>query len=605
MSKSFIKEKYGWDQIAKAQAQQRALTQLLESDVQEDYRSGNYNWTNFGRCRDFINEWVGATFKEDTYNNFIKNVRYPLPSSRIVKDKIIPELERVFYAENSFFNYSIKGEDQQAPDFLKSEKFKKDLFNRVMYSPNDILVYHDPEGEDNPERTFISIFDVIAIKSKDNVIKEIAYKTNIYWPDNEDGYIDGEMYMSEDSYIFYPNDEKYEEITKSHELGRCPADYISLNPFKATASNYNEDVVRRSIFSNVRELLEEYVLMNTLRKMSDPRGAIPVATTVKLNRTNGDVDMRSPVESSYGLYGQTGEEGEASDNLSATLINPPFNKSKEPDVTEAGTKISIGVKEKEDGSSDMSMVTDFIKYHYMPVPNLKRLDERIADIEKEIVISVTGDYFEPQRQAQNEIQASKSYISKQDRLRQLSTELTSAHETSDRNMLDMKYGADESIVDLFYGSDFFFETEKDIFELIETSPNPIESKYNIRRLVNNRSRFNKAQGKRDGILYSVMPYLAQKDFDLAVENNRVDIVTMDLRTNFNYWISLFEATYGDIVIYWEDTLEGMLDSEKIIEINSLLRGIIETSQQKNGTNKEQTDEASSDNEAIQAVRELE
>ncbi|MDV7397165.1 hypothetical protein RZS08_37540, partial [Arthrospira platensis SPKY1] len=70
-------------------------------------------------------------------------------------------------------------------------------------------------------------------------------------------------------------------LQSTHDLGKCPAVWVSHKPF-----SYENDIVRKSMFSYVREELEEYVFMKTLRKMAEVNGAIPV--TVRLKGTSVD-----------------------------------------------------------------------------------------------------------------------------------------------------------------------------------------------------------------------------------------------------------------------------------------------------------------------------
>ena len=54
----------------------------------------------------------------------------------------------------------------------------------------------------------------------------------------------------------------------------------------------------------------------------------------------------------------------------------------------------------------------------------------------------------------------------------------------------------------------------------------------------------------------------------------IDPVTFEFQTRFDYWISLFEAEYGQIEEFYEG-LGEMKDSEKIIRINNLIKNKIE------------------------------
>ena len=118
------------------------------------------------------------------------------------------------------------------------------------------------------------------------------------------------------------------------------------------------------------------------------------------------------------------------------------------------------------------------------------------------------------------------------------------------------------------------ETQAKLYEMFKISPNAIERKNILIRLAQRRNMFNKEKSKREVILYKIMPYASDKDFELAVEKDRVDDDIFEFQSRFMYWISKFEATYGNIATFWNDT-EGS-ESEKTILLNNLIFNLIQT-----------------------------
>ena len=59
----------------------------------------------------------------------------------------------------------------------------------------------------------------------------------------------------------------------------------------------------------------------------------------------------------------------------------------------------------------------------------------------------------------------------------------------------------------------------------------------------------------------------------AIDNRIVTPNNMELQVRFNYWVSQFEAQYGDIVVFFV-MLGEMGDNEKITLINNLLIDLI-------------------------------
>ena len=96
--------------------------------------------------------------------------------------------------------------------------------------------------------------------------------------------------------------------------------------------------------------------------------------------------------------------------------------------------------------------------------------------------------------------------------------------------------------------------------------------------------FNRQKGIREAILYKIMPYTSDVDFDKALDKDMVDEIIMEFQTRFSYWISMFESFYGNIAVFWE----GMdaTDSEKLITLNNLIVSLIKTHKNKSTDGKE-------------------
>ena len=65
---------------------------------------------------------------------------------------------------------------------------------------------------------------------------------------------------------------------------------------------------------------------------------------------------------------------------------------------------------------------------------------------------------------------SVTVVSKQDKLRRISNAMTYCRKFSDMTMLSLAYGKDNVEVDVFYGSDFFLETEKTCTQCFNLRP---------------------------------------------------------------------------------------------------------------------------------------
>jgi hypothetical protein len=240
---------------------------------------------------------------------------------------------------------------------------------------------------------------------------------------------------------------------------------------------------------------------------------------------------------------------------------------------QAGTILSVPTMLKDDGSIDTDIVQNYFNFFHMPIEPLDYVKNRIEDLKTDIIISLLGNFSEQDEEAKNRLQVGMSFVNKEDKLRSLSGELTRIKNLSDFKYLALWHGKDNVAVDGFFGSDFFLETQQELFELFEKAPNPVERKNILIKSTKNTYKFNAPEKNRQVLLYHLMPYCADIDFDKAIARN-IDPITFEYQNRFNYWIGLFEAQFGDIWLFFE-ALEGE-NSTKILLINNLIINLIPT-----------------------------
>lgn len=558
MSIQFIKDKVGHSELSVARRQQRQIAYLTQSDVQEEIYLEQLDriCTNGYKGNDHFLNWIGTIFKADNFKTFYKYLRFPIVSAKVVQTKIVPHLERVFFSEDSYYNYTVRGVKVPTPEELQTEKFDEWMFSALLFNYNDVLV-HDLKDVNTPERKLISIDNIVSLDSHLSVITEIAYSASIMHPVKGE-MVEGYIYINDTAYIFYDKEfQKNLTVEFPHDLGVCPADYVSKAPFG------RKEIVRQSIFSYIREELEEYVFLKTIQKMSDPNGAIPIVTKLKSKTKKGDVE-----ESDDKGKGQSVEAMSSSSLASTNVKNEDFM------AMQVGTVIEAPMVKKEDGSIDMDLVKNFLNFFRIPVESLDYINRRVTEIEKSLITAAVGDYSEQNHEnAKNELQISKSYDSKQDKIRRFANQFTRIRTLSDEKFLLLQHGPDSVEVDLSYGTDFFIESQADLYALFVQSPNPIERATILKRLVQNRGRFNKARLNRDMILYSLLPFTSDKDLDKAIATRTTDHETTQMQLRLTYWIIIFEATYGDLLEFWA-SLGELKDDQKLIIITNLLKQII-------------------------------
>ena len=287
MSVEFVKERYGSKGLFVAKKQQKQLSFFTQSKVQDDISQSQLQlWAQKKYATDdYFSTWIKNIFKEDNFITFYKYMRYPLPSARLVNDEIMPQLRRIFTAEDAYRRYTRNGVPIAAPEELENDKFIQEVFNAYLFEHNSIILT-DLKGINQPFREFIEIDKVIAIDAEYDYIEKVAFIADMEMEDGEE--IEGYLYVDDKAYIFYDKD--YNEIRYTpHDLGECPADFVSPEPFSCE----EEETVRKSIFSYTREQMEEYVFLHTLLKMTEPNGAIPVTTMLQSKQTNNPSTIRA------------------------------------------------------------------------------------------------------------------------------------------------------------------------------------------------------------------------------------------------------------------------------------------------------------------------
>jgi hypothetical protein len=405
-------------------------------------------------------------------------------------------------------------------------------------------------------RELLCIDNVLAIDSDNGVIKELCYSAEAI-VDGEEVY--GLMYLNDKAFVFYDSKGEKELLNIPHDLGICPACWVSNEAFST-----DNDIVRKSMFSYVREELEEYVFLKTLLKMTEPNGAIPITVKLKTNdkpKDGNDISGANEAQPmSPSLIGsQTAKYGKEVQGSNSPL--------------QAGTVVSVPIVKDNNGNVNTDIIQNFAKFFYIPVESLNYMNKRITQIERSIIMNVLGDYMEMNDEiAKNEFQVGKSFTNKQDKLRYLAMNMTWTRKQSDFQILGLNYGTKNISVDIFYGSDFYLDDETVLYGLLEKAPNQIERRNLLMRIGKTKYRFNKVRAERETLLYSLLPFTSDKDFDKALEQMLIDDTTKKLQLRFDYWISMFEAEYGDILIFYNNFVAT--NSEKLIAINNLLTNLI-------------------------------
>lgn len=557
MSKEFIEAKYNSNSLDVAVRQYKQLSYFLQSQVSEDVRSDYFEkYVNKGFYdNDIFLNFVKSVMKPDNFLSFAKFYRNPNPSSKLINTRIKETLSRVFSSEDSYFNYVINDQQVSFPKEL-DDNFQDRLFDAVLFRYNDIIV-HDLSENNTPYREFVSIKNVVSVKIIHDKISQIAYTASAEINGEE---VVGYAYIDDEKYQFFDNKRKLLK-TEPHDLGFCPANFVVNKRFA------NNPVVKESSFSYLKANFEEYCFLKTLQRMVDANGTLPITVKIKTNEKSDnfeDFDGRGGAPMSLDQVG-----GQVSEEARSTA------GSGKGSILQAGTVIETPPVEDKDGNIDTTFNKNFLVFHYAPIEALNFLDERIKSVERDIIISCVGDFSEGTSKgskSDTEIKSS-DIVAKQDKLRFLSNTLSTSRGLSDKVMLSLAYGKDNVKSDVFYGSDFFLETLDVLYDMLAKETNAIERKNILIKIAKSRNMYNKEKSNREVLLYKLIPYITDKDFKLAIDSNRISNLNFEYQSRFSYWISMFESTYGNILVFYNN-LGNAKESEKIISIDNLITNLI-------------------------------
>lgn len=555
MSKEFIQAKVNANYISNAVRQEEQLSYFLESDLQESFITHEYiqQWASRKyQSNDYFLNFIKSVFKDDVFLKFYKYLRRPIPSTKLIKNRIEPQLKRMFVSENADFRYSVKGVDQsKIKEDLNIKIFEQDLFYHILFKHNSIIIAS--VSDEKATRFFLDIKNVISIEESNNSINRIAF--------NAVANIGGEIkkgiaYYDKQQFAFY--DYKYELIGEPliNDLGYVPAHFIVNKKFN------REPIIKESLFSYMREELEEYVFLKTLQKMTEPSGAIPVTTTIEIEKESEDID---------GTFEPVIDEVMSSQKAKEYSTNPP----KSTGLLQPGMvhEIPLGAIQDNEGRLDTDLLNNFISFKFIPVDILTYINERIQQIEDSIITTTVGDILGRREEAQNELQVEKSLTTLQNNLLNIVEMMNRSRKLSDQDILKLNYGVNAvDEVFIFYGTDFLLDSVTKLYDDLEKAPNPIERKNILVRINQNKYKSNQEQLIRQNILYELLPYVSDKDFDIARNSNQVDNTTMQYQLRFTYWVQMFESKYGDIVNFYNSMeIEPI---QKFILINNLIKQLI-------------------------------
>jgi hypothetical protein len=552
-------------EISEAIAYEKKLSYFVQTHLDTDIFTNSTDVVDnlWDSTNPFIN-WVHGWMRRENFNSFMKFLRNPLPTASLIQDDIVPELKKVFDATNARYDYSFSSNaNKPACDKLiaKYGTFYKDVIFDALINSHNSIVITDFENKRDPYRFLINISEVKVIEpTKAGAIKRIVFKGV-----NKAGEERYYFYTDEFFAVYTEKDEVYTEESKNpHDLGECPADFISADPI-----NTDKFAVRKSIFSNYIEKFENYINYYTMFKMFIPSGMIPVITHYKQNNKpcektfeNGTRCVATP--SGGYISGLNGVLG----NKDSLVPCPVCNTST---IIRAGTVIGLPVpKIGDNGEKPFDMNANFVKFHYAPTEILTWVNEFISEKYDEIKYQLVGKGTEQANgQAKNADQIARGNQTLENTLIELSGKLSRLQTSLDGKLLKIAFGKSFKSVYVDRGTDFYLETEFELRDSLAKAIDPIDKENLISRINYSIYKNNPSALERSGLLYKLLPYSTLTDDQFITMT--VDPKMKELRLNYKYYIDAFEAEFGELNIFFNEYFgENVTMSNKLTVARQLL-----------------------------------
>jgi len=250
-------------------------------------------------------------------------------------------------------------------------------------------------------------------------------------------------------------------------------------------------------------------------------------------------------------------------------------------ILQPGSVNRIPLIRKDDGSIDMDAVKYYLNFHYLPIENIKYINDQIDALANKIVSTIIGDVVSADESSKNELQVGKSIIVLENTLIAMADDFNEIREYSDKSMCDLMYGTDAVKPEIFYGTSFFLQSENELMDSLAKAPNPLERRNILAQINRNKFKNNHELKERACLLYKLIPFVSDADFDKALNSQLITDEQKYLYLQFDRWINIFEANFGNIVEFAENISDDEKVSLKII--NDLLINLI---QQENGQRKD-------------------
>jgi hypothetical protein len=429
----------------------------------------------------------------DSYNNFINNLTFPLKINEFI-ESIYTKIGNIWQGQNPFYEFSFSTDSiEDYFQYVNVDYFKEDVWDEFKTHYNSIIITDLPEKQEgerpDPYNTIIRIQQVVDVFSVDNHIKHVIFECcdKLVVIDNESY----QLYNYTDSTLGAL------EVDSPHDLGRCPAVWLSQLDF-----NTKSNIVKSNAISKSLGKIEDLQIIYTLKNILSPYAFYQFIVKYKnASECNYD-DGKNYCDGGYLKNKETDEAIYVGNEYTTQAVAKCPQCNKNPGVGDVlGKPMPI--------SSDEPDLKNVIEFVAPKVDILEYGDQYIIDQERDLFDNIVGtDQTLNPNQNHNELAYKYNTEGQQDVIFRWKGMFENVISHTLDNVLQLRYD------DLYQGNSIDLGTEfilADINTLLgekkELRELGLEDVFNINEaIINARYQNNPEKKKRALIIAAFKPF---------------------------------------------------------------------------------------------------
>ena len=474
---------------------------------------------------DFKN-WIGGKTPEilaaDKFERFKQLIKAPIQTIELT-ESIYSRLFRVFFSQNSYFNYKFTDDDLEADwaDFRDAAFWQTMGFQAMQTAIDSVWVVSLP-GEQRsefpePGNKLIDIENVIDIKNDE-------HNNCIYVIFQLGGYI----YVYDDEFfrVYATNQgviNSLPEVEVPHDLGYTPARMMWSE--KLTSNNY---INKEAPITKELTDLDWLLFHLTSKRYMDLANAYPITVTYDLDDDYEDDDI--------------------TDNEQRITGKHPSGAH----LTGAGSHLRGNAPRTSDEHDPMQ---------YGPVkiisPDVKALDWHVKEetrLTDKIFMAVVGtDQVSKNDAAKNEMQIGSSYESQTSVLHRVKRNFEIIHKFADATICRLRYGERFVDCDIDYGTNFFLRDIDDLQEELTSAKQSGASEAILEsisdNILNTRYRDDNNSITRANIITDLdpLPNRTMQEAGELFKLGGIDKINFIIKSNLISFVKRFERENTNVV----------------------------------------------------------